>query len=644
MDFRSYNLRQLQTLMKIVDSKTQIGEECLEEPKRPQYGGGIIVNPEFKDGLKGWSVFGYDGKLEKRSERGNNFIIAHSRSKQHHSISQRVEMHKEKMYTLSAWIKVNEGNASVVAAVKTKSGFTHAGAVVAQSGCWSMLKGGLTVESSGPAEIYFEARKTKVKIQAVDAHGRTIRGVNVTISIKKASFPFGTAINKEILNNPAYQNWFATRFSVTTFEDEMKWYSTENTQGHEDYSVADSMLAFAQKNGIAVRGHNIFWDDPNYQQAWVKSLSPDQLRAATMKRINSIVPRYAGKLIAWDVVNENLHFSFFEDKLGKGFSAEMYQKAHALDPKPLVFMNEFSTLESSGDVKSSPANYVNKLKEIKSAGGNIPQIGIGLESHFSKPNIPYVRASLDTLAATGMPIWITELDVKQDPNQILKELHSHPAIKGIVMWASWHPQGCYRMCLTDNNFKNLPTGDVVDKLINGWQHTRLTGMTDSNGLFEAQLFHGDYDCQRDPEPPQYRGGIIVNPEFDEGRKGWEVFGQGTVEVRESNGRNRFIVTSSRSKPSDSFSQKVYLEENKLYTFSAWVQISDGSETVDAIFKTPNGHLIKAGTSKNPEVEIWVDNVSLQPFTKEQWTSHQMESIKKVIRPDIRHLSASKLAA
>lgn len=61
------------------------------------------------------------------------------------------------------------------------------------------------------------------------------------------------------------------------------------------------------------------------------------------------------------------------------------------------------------------------------------------------------------------------------------------------MWASWTPQGCYRMCLTDNNFKNLPTGDVVDKLI--WHSLTLKdfkGITDAEGYFEAPLIHGDY--------------------------------------------------------------------------------------------------------------------------------------------------------
>lgn len=34
-------------------------------------------------------------------------------------------------------------------------------------------------------------------------------------------------------------------------------------------------------------------------------------------------------------------------------------------------------------------------------------------------------------------------------------------------------------------------------------------------------------------------------------------------------------------------------------------------------------------SKNTSVEIWVDSISLQPFTQEQWKSHQHQSVEKV---------------
>lgn len=77
--------------------------------------------------------------------------------------------------------------------------------------------------------------------------------------------------------------------------------------------------------------------------------------------------------------------------------------------------------------------------------------------------------------------------------QILTEAHAHPSVKGIVVWAAWKPSGCYKMCLTDNNFKNLATGDVVDKIIQAWGGSKVVGVTDDRGVYEAELAHGDYE-------------------------------------------------------------------------------------------------------------------------------------------------------
>ncbi|KAI4295769.1 hypothetical protein L6164_035779 [Bauhinia variegata] len=512
--------------------------QCLANPQRAQYGGGIIKNPELNDGLQGWTAFG-DARIELGESRGNKYIIAHSRNQPHDSVSQKIYLQKNMLYSFSAWIQVSKGKVPVTAVFKTIKGFKHAGAIVAESNCWSMLKGGLTADASGPAQLYFEsnitsaeiwvdsislqpftpqewsshqdqsiekARKRKVLVQAVDEQGNPLPNASISIKQKRGRFPFGNVINSNIINNTAYQNWFASRFTVTVFQNEMKWYSTESTWGKEDYSVADRMVQFAKQHGIALRGHNVFWDDPKYQPSWVPSLSPDQLNSAVEKRMNSVVSRYKGQLIAWDVVNENLHFSFFESKLGQNASAKIYNAVHKIDGQTTLFLNEYNTIEDSRDTSSTPAKYIEKLREIQRfPGNNGMQIGIGLESHFSIPNLPYMRASIDTLAATGSPIWLTELDVKRQPKQllqaqyleqILREAHSHPKVQGIVLWAAWDAQGCsdgsYAMCLTDKNFRNLPTGDVVDKLLKEWGFTGLEGTTDQNGIFEASLFHGDY--------------------------------------------------------------------------------------------------------------------------------------------------------
>ena len=53
--------------------------------------------------------------------------------------------------------------------------------------------------------------------------------------------------------------------------------------------------------------------------------------------------------------------------------------------------------------------------------------------------------------------------------EVLREGFSHPSMNGIMLWTALHPNGCYQMCLTDNNFQNLPTGETVDKLLKEWK-------------------------------------------------------------------------------------------------------------------------------------------------------------------------------
>ncbi|XP_059446333.1 endo-1,4-beta-xylanase 5-like [Corylus avellana] len=509
--------------------------KCLLNPHKAQYGGGIIKNPELNKGLKGWSTFG-NAKIEQRVSRGNQFIVAHTRTHPHDSISQKLFLEKDKLYTLSAWLQVSNGNVDVTAVFKTNTGFKHAGAVTAKTNCWSMLKTGFTVNASSPAELYFESenasvdiwvdsislqpftkeqwkshqvesiektRKRKVRIHAVDEQGNPMSNATVSFEQKKLSFPFGTAINKNILTNTDYQNWFTSRpFTVTVFENEMKWYANEPSQGEEKYDDADALLQFAQQLGIDVRGHTVLWEDPQMIQGWVSSLSSSELSVAVNKRIKSVMSKYKGQVIAWDVVNENMHHSFFEDKLGSSASASFYKRAQTIDGTTPLFLNEYNTIEDSRDGSSKPNKYLQKLEEIQGFhGNNNLEMGIGLQGHFSyPPDLSYIRASLDTLASKGLSIWITELDVKNSTQaqyleQVLWELHAHPSVNGIMLWTAWSPGGCYRMCLTDNNFNNLATGDVVDKLMQKWGSKAMVGTTDADGVFEASLFHGDYQVK-----------------------------------------------------------------------------------------------------------------------------------------------------
>ncbi|KAK9054722.1 hypothetical protein SSX86_025801 [Deinandra increscens subsp. villosa] len=697
--------------------------ECLKTPNKPQYDGGIVVNPELKEGLKGWASFG-NAKLQLRTEEsGNEFVVARLRNQSFDSVSLEFFLDKEKLYTLSAWLQVSHGDAIVVATFKTPTGFHNAGLTEAKSGCWSMLKGGLTVNKSGSVQLYFQSenptvdiwvdsvslqpftqeewkshqdhsiekmRRSKVKIQALNREGKPQANRTLIIAQKFARFPFGCAINKNILSNQAYKNWFTSRFKYTTFENEMKWYTNEARQNQYDYSAADALLQFTRSNGVSVRGHSVFWDDPRFQPSWVPSLGPSQLAAAATSRINSIMRRYSGQVIAWDVVNENVHYNFFESKLGVTASSKFYTVARVLDRKAALFLNDYNTIEEPSDGASSPDSYLSKIRQIRAGGYNGP-LSIGLEGHFRNVNLAYMRSAIDKIATAGLPIWITEVDVQSGPNQaqlldqVLREAHAHPSVNGIVIWSAWSPQGCYRMCLTDNNFRNLPTGDVVDRIIQQFFNTVFTATTDANGFYETSLVHGDHEvsfadndqsekhlksltisqhfkCLKTPNKPQYDGGIVVNPELKEGLKGWASFGNAKLQLRTEESGNEFVVARLRNQSFDSVSQEFFLDKEKLYTLSAWLQVSHGDAIVVATFKTPTGFhnagsteaksgcwsMLKGGLtvnksgsvqlyfqSENPTVDIWVDSVSLQPFTQEEWKSHQDHSIEKMRRSKVK---------
>lgn len=132
-------------------------------------------------------------------------------------------------------------------------------------------------------------------------------------------------------------------------------------------------------------------------------------------RITSLMTRYRGEFAHWDVNNEMLHFNFYEQRLGPNASLEFFDTAQNADPLATLFMNEFNVIETCDDVFSTVDTYVARLKELKDRGAVLE--GIGLEGHFSRPNIPLMRGILDKLATLNLPIWFTEIDISNSFDQ-----------------------------------------------------------------------------------------------------------------------------------------------------------------------------------------------------------------------------------
>ncbi|CAN1134568.1 Endo-1,4-beta-xylanase 5-like [Linum perenne] len=262
------------------------------------------------------------------------------------------------------------------------------------------------------------------------------------------------------------------------------------------------MMKFVRSNGLLTRGHNIFWEDPKYTPDWVKQLTGADLHAAVESRIRSLMSKYREEFVNWDVSNEMLHFNFYEEKLGRDATLHFFRTAHESDPLATLFMNDYNVVETCNDLNSTVDNYIARMKELQRGGATMD--GIGLESHFKKPNPPLMRAIIDKLATLNLPIWLTEVDIdKQFDHQtqarylekVLREGFSHPAVDGIMLWTALDRKGCYEMCLTDNDLNNLPAGDVVDKLLKEWRTEVVKGRSDEQGSYSFYGFLGEYSVK-----------------------------------------------------------------------------------------------------------------------------------------------------
>ncbi|KAK2392927.1 endo-1,4-beta-xylanase [Trifolium repens] len=490
--------------------------QCKEHPEKALYDGGVLFN--FNKGIVG--IAAPDDDITSSSLVLYNYNLT-----------------RDTIYSFSAWLRI-EGLDSVMirARLETENEtFNCIGTVLAKPGCWSFLKGGFVLNyPSNSSTIFFQntdgkdvdnidlaspslqpftkqqwrinqqyiintKRKRAATIHVSDTNGRKLQGASVYIEQISKDFPIGSAISKTILGNLPYQNWFVKRFNAAVFENELKWSATEPHEGKINYTISDQMMQFVRANKIIARGHNIFWEDPKYIPAWVLNLTGTQLQSAVNSRIRSLVNQYKTEFIHWDVSNEMLHFDFYEQRLGPNATFHFFEAAHESDPLATLFMNDFNVVETCSDVNSSVDAYISRIRELRQYG--VFMDGIGLEGHFTKPNLPLIRAILDKLATLDLPIWLTEIDISntlhQDTQaiyleQVLREGFSHPSVNGIMLWTALHPNGCYQMCLTDNDLNNLPSGDVVDKLLQEWQTGHVEGVTDEHGSHSFYGFLGEY--------------------------------------------------------------------------------------------------------------------------------------------------------
>jgi endo-1,4-beta-xylanase len=226
-------------------------------------------------------------------------------------------------------------------------------------------------------------------------------------------FPFGASVSASLLrNNVKYNNLAKKEYNSITAENAMKIGSLHPAQNTYNYTDADYIVEFAKQNNKRVHGHTLLWHQS--LPSWVTNFVGDSAAWENLMKthIQTVVTHFKGKVGSWDVVNEafedngSLRNSIWRQKLGDDYVARCFQYAHQADTSALLFYNDYGNEYSS----TKRAAIINLLNTFKSRG--IPVHGIGLQFHTNyTQSDANISAAINTAAATGLKVHISELDV-----------------------------------------------------------------------------------------------------------------------------------------------------------------------------------------------------------------------------------------
>jgi endo-1,4-beta-xylanase len=237
-------------------------------------------------------------------------------------------------------------------------------------------------------------------------------------------------------------------FSQVTPENGGKWGSVEATRGEYDWAAADEALELAEANGFPFRYHVLLWG--SQQPDWIETLPPEEQRAEIRKWFEAVNERYGQRITYLEVVNEfdnQPPTAEFEGKYTDALGGEgetgfdwiitAFRMAREIfPPRVQLMLNEYSVINTD-----ERADLYLRVVERLQQENLIDAIGEQGHAFSTRGPVEQMIANIDKLTATGLPLYITEMDIDGPPENQLIDFQrvfpafwEHPNIHGITLW------------------------------------------------------------------------------------------------------------------------------------------------------------------------------------------------------------------
>lgn len=238
--------------------------------------------------------------------------------------------------------------------------------------------------------------------------------------VYKQSFLIGTAVNPAITSgtDKATQDIVIKHFNSITVENVMKAALINPSPGVFNFSPADDYVAFGEKHQMFIVGHTLVWHNQCPDWFFTNVLGKPNSKAEQIERLRShietVAGRYAGRVHAWDVVNEvidndgSYRTTTWVNAFGNGDSLVKYAFKFAAQyaPNTELYYNDFNAWRPD-----KRDGIVRLVKMLQKEGIRID--GVGMQGHWglNYPKTKYIEDAIDAYAACGIKVMITEMDI-----------------------------------------------------------------------------------------------------------------------------------------------------------------------------------------------------------------------------------------
>lgn len=234
-------------------------------------------------------------------------------------------------------------------------------------------------------------------------------------------FLMGTALNTAQIfeKNAAETSLITSQFSSIVAENCMKSESIHPEQERFFWTEADAFVSFGEKHDMHIQGHTLAWH--SQAPAWLfvdaqgNEVSREVLLDRMQTHITTLLQRYQGRVVGWDVVNEavlddgSLRDSAFLRIIGPDWVEHMFRFAQAADPSAKLFYNDYSTWKPE-----KREGIYRLVKGLQDKGVRVD--GVGMQGHMGlhTPTVGAFEEALVRLSELG-EVMITELDISTLP-------------------------------------------------------------------------------------------------------------------------------------------------------------------------------------------------------------------------------------